>query len=457
MAIIDTETALPARRGFTATRNACKLCTPLGACLAFAGIEGARTILHGSQGCSTYIRRYMISHFKEPIDIASSNFAESTTIFGGRDNLCQSVENLNTQYRPALIGVATTCLAETIGEDVAAHLRSKPPTAAAWPPIVHVSTPSYCGTHADGFVAAVRATVAQLAQPGPKDARVNVFAGMFSPADLRYLKEVLDDFHLEYTLLPDYSDTLDGPMWSQYQLIPPGGTRLDDIRRMGQAGASIEFSNGTVTDSSGAQWLEEQADVARRRCPVPLGVSRTDTLFELLEEFSGKRTPERHTAERGRLLDALIDGHKYVAGRRAIVVGEEELVVGIAAFLAEFGVIPVLCSSGGQSGRLRAALETALPEHAAQIDVRQAADFADLEDSAAEARADLVVGSSKAYPLARRLNLPLIRVCFPVHDRIGGSRILHLGYRGAQQLFDRVANALIEKTQTSSEVGYAYM
>ena len=69
------------------TRNACKLCTPLGACLAFAGIEGARPILHGSQGCATYIRRYMISHFKEPIDIASSSFGETSAIFGGSENL----------------------------------------------------------------------------------------------------------------------------------------------------------------------------------------------------------------------------------------------------------------------------------------------------------------------------------------------------------------------------------
>ena len=101
---------------FVATRNACKLCTPLGACLAFAGVEGARTILHGSQGCATYIRRYMISHFKEPIDIASSNFSESATIFGGRDNLRAGLANVARQYQPTVIGVATTCLAETIGE-----------------------------------------------------------------------------------------------------------------------------------------------------------------------------------------------------------------------------------------------------------------------------------------------------------------------------------------------------
>jgi nitrogenase molybdenum-iron protein NifN len=32
----------------TPTTNACKLCTPLGACLAFRGFEGCVPFLHGS-------------------------------------------------------------------------------------------------------------------------------------------------------------------------------------------------------------------------------------------------------------------------------------------------------------------------------------------------------------------------------------------------------------------------
>ena len=67
----------------TSTRNACKLCAPLGASIVFRGIESCVPLIHGSQGCSTYIRRYVISHFREPIDIASSNFSESSAIFGG--------------------------------------------------------------------------------------------------------------------------------------------------------------------------------------------------------------------------------------------------------------------------------------------------------------------------------------------------------------------------------------
>jgi nitrogenase molybdenum-iron protein NifN len=50
-----------------------------------------------------------------------------------------------------------------------------------------------------------------------------------------------------------------------------------------------------------------------------------------------------------------------------------------------------------------------------------------------------------------------VRVGFPIHDRIGGQRILHLGYRGAQQLFDRITNAILTHQQETSSVGYSYM
>ncbi len=46
---------------------------------------------------------------------------------------------------------------------------------------------------------------------------------------------------------------------------------------------------------------------------------------------------------------------------------------------------------------------------------------------------------------------------FPIHDRIGGQRILHLGYEGAQQLFDLIVNELIRVKQDESPVGYSYM
>ena len=128
-----------------------------------------------------------------------------------------------------MIGIATTCLAETIGEDVAYHLREIRKTVTGpWPEIVHVATPSYAGTHAEGFHAAIRAIVDTFAEGGPRENAVNLLPGIVSPADLRYLKSILRDFGVEPIVLSDYSDTLDGPTWSEYQRIPQGGTPLAD-------------------------------------------------------------------------------------------------------------------------------------------------------------------------------------------------------------------------------------
>lgn len=52
--------------------NPCKCGLP-GVVTAFYGVKGSMSILHGSQGCSTYIRRHMATHYNEPIDIASSS------------------------------------------------------------------------------------------------------------------------------------------------------------------------------------------------------------------------------------------------------------------------------------------------------------------------------------------------------------------------------------------------
>ena len=50
-----------------------------------------------------------------------------------------------------------------------------------------------------------------------------------------------------------------------------------------------------------------------------------------------------------------------------------------------------------------------------------------------------------------------MRVGFPIHDRFGGQRLHHLGYRGTQELYDRIVNALLDKMQADNEIGYSYM
>jgi nitrogenase molybdenum-iron protein NifN len=440
------------------TRNACKLCAPLGACLALRGVEGTIPFLHGSQGCATYIRRYMISHFKEPLDIASSNFSETTAIFGGLENLRKGLANVIRQYAPRLIGVASTCLAETIGDDVAFYLRQiAAETSDPLPELVQISSPSYAGTHVEGFHATVHALVETLAKPGPRHRAINVLPGMMSPADLRYLKELVRDFGLEPILLPDYSSTLDGPIWSEYQRIPAGGTPIEAIRRMGSARATLEFVSTQDRSHTAGALLKERFGVPRYELPIPMGVTQTDRLTEVLSELAERPMPTAHEEERGRLIDSYVDAHKYVFGKRAVLYGEQDLVVGLASLLAEVGIVPALCASGAKTGRLGEQITAASPELREDIEALEGADFAEIEAHAAGQHFDLALGSSKGYGFSRKLQIPLVRVGFPIHDRVDGPRLLHIGYRGAQRLFDQIVNAVIAAAQDASPVGYSYM
>jgi nitrogenase molybdenum-iron protein NifN len=301
----------------------------------------------------------------------------------------------------------------------------------------------------------------------------------------------MDDFRYPSVILPDISMTLDGPALQDYEKIPSGGTPIEDIRRMGGAAATFEF--GTTLDSRTAgKFLEERFGAPLHRMGIPIGLRETDVFFDALEQLSGRDCPEKHVLERGRLVDSYVDAHKYLFGKRAVVYGEEDLVVALTSFLTEVGITPVLCASGGRSGRLKPAIErvtagmappsasgesgwrsrfpspategsgesgwrSRFPSPADGPAVREGMDFQQIEELALELSPDLLIGHSKGYTLARKLGVPLVRVGFPIHDRFGAQRILHVGYRGTQSLLDRIVNALIEGNQNDSPVGYAYM
>lgn len=457
---------------YAATRNACKLCSPLGASLAFKGIENCVPIIHGSQGCATYIRRYLISHYREPFDIASSSFSEEAAVFGGQKNLKMGISNIIEQYNPEVIGVATTCLSETIGEDVGMilHEYKQEHKSEKLPEFVHASTPSYQGTHADGFHETVKSLVITLARKTENQDLINIFPGFVSPEDLRHLKEILADFELNFNMVPDYSETVDNPNWAEYKKIPDGGTPLVKVKDTANAFASIElgyiFGKSNIQGgmkkeaqkiNTAGEFLENKFGVINYKTGLPIGIKETDKFFKILEKLSGSPTPEKHKKERGRLVDAYVDGHKILFGKRAIVYGEEDLLIGLISFLSEIGIDVVLAISGADSGKLDSIIAENIELKQSKLTIGNDMDFADLDDMAKDMDADIMIGNSKGYYIARKLNIPMLRVGFPVHDRFGAQRLKHLSYSGTQQLYDRIANTIMEAKQENSDVGYKYL
>jgi nitrogenase molybdenum-iron protein NifN len=402
----------------------------------------------------------MISHFREPMDIASSNFGEESVVFGGRSNLNEGLKHVIEGYHPKVIGIATTCLAETIGDDV--HMYVKDFIKAnkdniSMPHLLHASTPSYAGSHADGYQWAVRAIVDQLAVDGPNEKFIGVLPGMISPADLRHLREIMNDFGMQFCIVPDYSDPLDGPVWGDYHRIPAGGTPVEEISKLGRASAVIELASTISDNQSAAALLDKKFSTAVFRVGLPIGIRQSDAFYKVLEQITGHKTPEKHTAERGRLIDAYVDGHKYTFGQKVVIYGEEDFVVGLTAFCSEIGLKPVLCASGGKSGKLKSCIQDAVPELDPETEILEGIDFAEIEVAVNTLKPDLLIGNSKGFSLSRKTGTPLIRVGFPIHDRISGSRTLHLGYRGAQRLFDTIVDKLMEIKQNSNDIGYTYI
>ena len=450
-------------KSFVATRNACKVCTPLGASIAYKGVEGCVPLIHGSQGCATYIRRYLISHYKEPVDIASTNFTEESAVYGGERNLFIALQNVTSQYKPKIIAIATTCLSETIGDDMNKIVHSyikQHEGKEELPELVYVSTPSFVGTHVNGFHNAVWSLVKHFAEFTGTIEKINLFPGFLSPADLRLFKEITKDFGLEAILTPDYSNTLDNEFNGDYERVPEGGTTIEELKQTGSAKASLELgyiiNKGEKISQTAGEYLEKTFSTPRINLGIPMGIKETDKFFEALEKLSGNATPEKYKKQRGRLVDAYVDGHKYVFGKKAVVYGEEDFVVAMVSFLEEIGIDTVLCASGGNSGLLKATIDEKI-QSPKDIKVHGNYDFEEIAEECRNLKPDLLIGNSKGYYIARELGIPIVRVGFPIHDRIGGQRLEHVSYQGTQRLFDTITNALIEYKQDNSPVGYKYM
>jgi nitrogenase molybdenum-iron protein NifN len=281
---------------------------------------------------------------------------------------------------------------------------------------------------------------------------------MMSCADLRYLREVATVYGLSSIILPDYNATLEGGSWDAYHRISPGGTSTEEIAETGASAASIEIGHTQASsENSAGRYLEQQFGVERHALGWPLGIRLSDQFYTSLSEISGRPMPVSIEEERGRLVDAYVDAHKYVSGKRAAVYGEPDLVVALAAFLSEIGIRPVVCATGSKVKNWRGLLAREIDGGIEDVEAVSGADHAKLAEHARSAQPDLLVGASKGYPLARELGIPLVRIGFPIHDRIGGQRMLSTGYRGTQELFDRVVNAAMEQKQIRSETGYSYI
>jgi nitrogenase molybdenum-iron protein NifN len=418
--------------------NPLKTSAPLGAALAYLGIEGAVPLLHGAQGCASFGLVLAVRHFREAIPIQTTAMSEVSAILGGSENLEEALTVIQGRMKPRFIGVASTALTETRAEDFAGTLKEllARRQELAGTAVVFASTPDFEGGLEDGWALATSAIIDALVEPPPAarlaSRRVNVLPGVhLTPADLDEVRETIEAFGLEPVFLPDLSGSLDGHVPAAYVGTSLGGTLLADIARMGQAVHTIAIG----------EQMRAPAERLHRRTGGPYtvlagltGLEPTDRLVSLLGRLSGQSAPPALRRRRSQLVDAMLDGHFALSGQRLAIAGDPDLLTALVTCVVGLGAeVTVAVASTDASPALHE-----LP--CAEVLV---GDLGDLEEAAAARGVDLLIASGHGQPTATRLGVPLFRAGFPIVDRVGTSHRLSVGYRGTRTLVLELANLLL--------------
>lgn len=427
--------------------NPLKMSQPIGGALAFMGLRGCMPLLHGSQGCTSFGLVLFVRHFKEAIPLQTTAMSEVATVLGGLENVEQAVLNIYNRTKPEIIGICSTGVTETKGDDVEGYIkliRAKYPQLADFP-MVYVSTPDFKDAFQDGWEKTVARIIEVLVETPPADVvrdarRVNVLPGShLTPGDLDELRTILEDFGLEAAFLPDLAGSLDGHIPDDFTPTTIGGIGVDEVAKMGEAAWTIAIGAQMKT---AAEAMQKKAGVPYRLFERLCGLTPNDAFFMFLSEISGREVPRKYRRQRGQLVDAMLDAHFHLGGRRLAIGAEPDLLFDVGSALHEMGTKIVAAVTTTPSPVFEA-----LPAEEVLI-----GDLEDLETLAKARGCDLLLTHSHGRQAAARLNIPFHRIGIPMFDRIGAAHRLSVGYRGTRELIFSLANLCIADHEANHEV-----
>ncbi|MDA3960649.1 MAG: nitrogenase molybdenum-iron protein subunit beta [Planctomycetota bacterium] len=446
MLLRHTEADAPERKALTI--NPAKTCQPIGAMYAALGVHGCLPHSHGSQGCCSYHRSQLTRHYKEPVLAATSSFTEGSSVFGGQSNLLQAISNIFSIYDADVIAVHTTCLSETIGDDINQIVR-KAKEDGLIPEgkyIFHANTPSYQGSQVTGFASMCKSMMDSFAEPADKPGdHIAIVPGWVEPADMREIRRIVEAFGVEVTLAPDTSGVLDTGLTGTSQYFPDGGTTIDELKACGSARTVISL--GPSASGPAGRALESRCKVPCEVLELPIGLQGTDRFIQSLSVITGKPIPEQLKWERSRLVDLMSDMGQYFYGKSAALWGDPDQIVALSEFLCDLSMFPKYAVTGtpgkGFMKRMEKACENA--SGPCRYEEGQRADMHKMHSWIKADKPDVLIGGTHGKYIARDEDIPLVRHGFPILDRIGHQYFNTVGYTGGMRLAEQILNCFLDR------------
>ena len=442
------------------TVNPAKACQPLGAVLCALGFEETMPYVHGSQGCVAYFRTYFNRHFKEPVACVSDSMTEDAAVFGGQKNMFAGLENAKALYKPKMIAVSTTCMAEVIGDDLNAFIGNakKEGSVPEDYPTPFAHTPSFVGSHTTGWDNMFEGIMRYFTLNYMEDkevgsnGKINIVPGFETYlGNFRVMHRMLDEMGVEHTMLSDPTEVLDTPADGQFRMYA-GGTTIDEVKDAPNATDTLFLQPWQSVKSM--KYTKNTWNQPTNKINIPMGLDWTDEFLMQVSELTGKPVPESLATERGRLVDMMTDSHAWLHGKKFALWGDADFVMGMTKFLLELGAEPthILCSHANK--RWKKAVEKMLSEspYGADCEVHTGKDLWHMRSLVFTNKPDFMIGNSYGKFIQRdtitkgkEFEVPLIRIGFPIFDRHHMHRDTTLGYEGAIYMLKTIVNAILER------------
>jgi nitrogenase molybdenum-iron protein beta chain len=201
------------------------------------------------------------------------------------------------------------------------------------------------------------------------------------------------------------------------------------------------------------KWFEAKTDAPVVTLPMPIGVRKTDELLMKLSELFDKPVPAELKAERGRAVDAMTDAHQYLHNKKFALYGDPDLLLGLVSFLLEMGAQPyhILCSRSTKkfAKEMQALLDSSPYGANGKIYINK--DLWHLRSLVVTDPVDALMGDCHGKFITRDTGIPLIRVGFPIIDRVNLHRYPTVGYQGAINLLTWIANTFLDQVDETCE------
>ncbi|MGB5447064.1 MAG: nitrogenase iron-molybdenum cofactor biosynthesis protein NifN [Psychromonas sp.] len=410
--------------------NPFKLSQPMGALIAFLGVKGCMPLMHGAQGCTNFTKVFFTRHFCEPIALQTTAVNDMTAVVdGGGAGIAEAVETIGKSLTPELVGLFSTGLTETKGDDL------KAASDAISFPSVYVNTPDYQGGFESGFALTTQALIKQMIEPveqiNSKKALLLPHVSL-QPIEVEKIKDMLEEFGYETYALPDISTSLDGHLGEKQGSLSGGGITINDLKKLGDCGLIVSI--GRSQKASAKVFQNIQKEVKHLHMDSIGGVTDCDLFVEKLMEVSGEEPSARIKRWRARLCDLMLDVHFITGKNRFVLMGEPDMLLGLSHILAEVGGKIPLAVSSVNSPVLKDI----------KADRVLIGDMEDVENAADEY--DIVIGNFHAERMIKRLGKGYVVRGFPNWEQIGNQLTTDVLYEGSAYFLKELTNIIIEET-----------